>query len=214
MGSRGNPQNPMYAASKHAIEGLAKSAALEAGRSNVRVNAVAPGPIDTGMLERIAGGAEKIAAVAAAIPAGRLGTPEEVADAIVFLASDRARYISGQILSPSMGARPPCRSRSRTWLEGPRLFRTAFFKNQRDCNERTLIALTVLAAGGASAQSSVTLFGVVDAPRSAAIRTRPRRRSASASRPACTGQNSSGYTGSRVGFRGTEDLGGGAAASF
>lgn len=103
MGSRGNPQNPMYAASKHAIEGLTKSAALEAGRSNVRVNAVAPGPIDTGMLERIAGGAERIAAVAAAIPAGRIGTPEEVADAIVFLASDRASYISGQILAVNGG---------------------------------------------------------------------------------------------------------------
>jgi NAD(P)-dependent dehydrogenase (short-subunit alcohol dehydrogenase family) len=103
MGSRGNPQNPIYAASKHAIEGLTKSAALEAARSNVRVNAVAPGPIDTGMLERIAGGAEKIAAVAAAIPAGRIGTPEEVADAIVFLASDRSRYISGQILAVNGG---------------------------------------------------------------------------------------------------------------
>jgi NAD(P)-dependent dehydrogenase (short-subunit alcohol dehydrogenase family) len=103
MGSRGNAQNPMYVASKHAIEGLTKSAALEAGRSNVRVNAVAPGPIDTGMLERIAGGAEKIAAVAATIPAGRIGTPEEVADAIVFLASDRSRYISGQILAVNGG---------------------------------------------------------------------------------------------------------------
>ena len=82
---------------------MTKSAALEAGRSNVRVNAVAPGPIDTGMLERIAGGAEKIAAVAAAIPAGRIGTPEEVADAIVFLASDRSRYISGQILAVNGG---------------------------------------------------------------------------------------------------------------
>lgn len=103
MGSRGNAQNPMYVASKHAIEGLTKSAALEAARSNVRVNAVAPGPIDTGMLERIAGGAEKIAAVAATIPAGRIGTPEEVADAIVFLASDRSRYISGQILAVNGG---------------------------------------------------------------------------------------------------------------
>ncbi|MDM0047646.1 SDR family NAD(P)-dependent oxidoreductase [Variovorax sp. J22R115] len=103
MGSRGNAQNPMYVASKHAIEGLTKSAALEAGRSNVRVNAVAPGPIDTGMLERIAGGVEKIAAVAATIPAGRIGTPEEVADAIVFLASDRSRYISGQILAVNGG---------------------------------------------------------------------------------------------------------------
>ncbi len=103
MGSRGNAQNPMYVASKHAIEGLTKAAAIEAGGSNVRVNAVAPGPIDTGMLDRIAGSAERIAAVAAAIPAGRIGTPEEVADAIVFLASDRARYISGQILGVNGG---------------------------------------------------------------------------------------------------------------
>lgn len=103
MGSRGNPQNPIYVASKHAIEGLTKSAALDAARANVRVNAVAPGPIDTGMLDRIAGGAAKVAAVAAGIPAGRIGTPEEVADAIVFLASDRSRYISGQILAVNGG---------------------------------------------------------------------------------------------------------------
>ena len=103
MGSRGNAQNPMYVASKHAVEGLTKSAALEAGRSNVRVNAVAPGPIDTAMLDRATGGTEIIAAVVATIPAGRIGTPEEVADAIVFLASDRSRYISGQILAVNGG---------------------------------------------------------------------------------------------------------------
>ena len=103
MGSRGNGQNPMYVASKHAIEGLTKAAAIEAGPSNVRVNAVAPGPIDTVMLDRIAGSAERIAAVAATIPAGRIGTPEEVADAIVFLASERASYISGQILGVNGG---------------------------------------------------------------------------------------------------------------
>lgn len=103
MGSRGNPQNPMYVASKHAIEGLTKSAALDASRLNVRVNAVAPGPIETGMLERIAGGIDRIAAVAATIPAGRIGTPEEVADAITFLASDQAKYITGQILHVNGG---------------------------------------------------------------------------------------------------------------
>jgi NAD(P)-dependent dehydrogenase (short-subunit alcohol dehydrogenase family) len=69
----------------------------------VRVNAVAPGPIDTGMLERIAGGAERVAAVAASIPMGRIGTPEEVADAIVFLASGQARYVTGQILAVNGG---------------------------------------------------------------------------------------------------------------
>jgi len=103
MGSRGNAQNPMYVASKHAIEGLTKSAALEAIKSNVRVNAVAPGPIDTGMLGRIAGGEERIAAVAATIPAGRVGTADEVADAILFLASDRSSYITGQILAVNGG---------------------------------------------------------------------------------------------------------------
>ena len=103
MGSRGNALNPLYVASKHAVEGLTKSAALEASKSNVRVNAVAPGPIDTGMLERIAGGAEKFAMVAATIPAGRIGTPEEVADAIVFLGSDRSRYIAGQIIHVNGG---------------------------------------------------------------------------------------------------------------
>lgn len=103
MGSRGNPRNPMYVASKHAVEGLTKSAALDAIRSNVRVNAVAPGPIDTGMLERIAGGADRIAGVAASIPAGRIGTPEEVADAILFLSSDQSSYITGQILQVNGG---------------------------------------------------------------------------------------------------------------
>ncbi|MGN5476378.1 SDR family NAD(P)-dependent oxidoreductase [Cupriavidus basilensis] len=103
MGSRGNPRNPMYVASKHAIEGLTKSAALDVSRSGVRVNAVAPGPIETGMLERIAGGLDRIAAVAETIPAGRVGTPEEVADAIAFLASDQAGYITGQVLHVNGG---------------------------------------------------------------------------------------------------------------
>lgn len=103
MGSRGNPKNPMYVASKHAIEGLTKSAALDVSKSNVRVNAVAPGPIETEMLERIAGGVDQIAAVAQTIPAGRIGTPGEVADAILFLASDQSRYITGQILHVNGG---------------------------------------------------------------------------------------------------------------
>ncbi|QYY33148.1 MULTISPECIES: SDR family NAD(P)-dependent oxidoreductase [Cupriavidus] len=103
MGSRGNPRNPMYVASKHAVEGLTKSAALDAIQSNVRVNAVAPGPIETGMLERIAGGTDRVASVAATIPAGRVGTPEEVADAILFLASEQATYITGQILHVNGG---------------------------------------------------------------------------------------------------------------
>ena len=103
MGSRGNPMAPMYVASKHAIEGLTKSVALEACQYNVRVNAVAPGPIATEMLDRIAGGAQNVAAVATTIPAGRVGQPYEVADAIMFMASSRASYITGQILQVNGG---------------------------------------------------------------------------------------------------------------
>lgn len=103
MGSRGNPMNPLYVASKHAVEGLTKSGALEAAPFNVRVNAVAPGPIATEMLDRIAGGADRLGAVAATIPMGRVGTPQEVADAIVFLACAGAGYISGQILQLNGG---------------------------------------------------------------------------------------------------------------
>lgn len=103
LGSRGNARNPMYVASKHAVEGLTRSAALDAIKSNVRVNAVAPGPIETGMLERIAGGTDQVASVAATIPAGRVGTPEEVADAILFLASEQSAYITGQVLQVNGG---------------------------------------------------------------------------------------------------------------
>ncbi len=103
MGSRGNAQAPMYVASKHAIEGFTKAVALEACQYNVRVNAVAPGPIATDMLDRIAGGAQNIPMVASTIPAGRIGQPEEVADAILFMASPRASYITGQILQVNGG---------------------------------------------------------------------------------------------------------------
>jgi NAD(P)-dependent dehydrogenase (short-subunit alcohol dehydrogenase family) len=85
----------IYSASKHAVEGLTKSAALEAATSGVRVNTVAPGPIDTGMLERFAGSAERKAALAATVPLNRIGGPEEIAQTIAFLASDKASFITG-----------------------------------------------------------------------------------------------------------------------
>ncbi len=103
MGSRGNPMAPMYVASKHAIEGFTKSVALEACQYNVRVNAVAPGPIATEMLDRIAGGAKNIPMVASTIPMNRIGTPDEVADAILYMASPAASYITGQILQVNGG---------------------------------------------------------------------------------------------------------------
>ena len=103
MGSRGNALAPMYVASKHAIEGFTKAVALEGCAYNVRVNAVAPGPIATEMLDRIAGGSQNIPMVASTIPMNRIGTPDEVADAILFMASPHASYITGQILSVNGG---------------------------------------------------------------------------------------------------------------
>jgi len=85
----------VYVASKHAIEGLTKSAALEVAGSGVRVNVVAPGPIDTGMLTRFTGTDERKAGLVSTVPLKRLGRPEEMAQAIVFVASDKASYVTG-----------------------------------------------------------------------------------------------------------------------
>ena len=93
----------VYSASKHAIEGLTKSAALEVAGSGIRVNAVAPGPIETAMLNRFTGSAERKAGLVATVPLGRVGTPDEVANALVFLASDKATFITGHVLSVDGG---------------------------------------------------------------------------------------------------------------
>src|SRR6201998_503598 len=98
MGHRGAPGAALYTASKHAVEGLTKSAALEGAASGVRVNAVAPGPIDTAMLDRFTGSAARKAGRVAAVPLKRTGCPEEIADAILFLASGRASFVAGQIV--------------------------------------------------------------------------------------------------------------------
>jgi len=94
----------VYAASKHAVEGLTKSAALEGAALGVRVNAVAPGPVQTEMLDRFTGGNEEAKrGFLASLPAGRAGTPEEIAQTIVFLASDKARFLTGQCLAVDGG---------------------------------------------------------------------------------------------------------------
>jgi len=94
-GRRGAAGASLYSASKHAVEGLTKSAALEGAPSRVRVNMVAPGPIDTGMLKRFTGTDERKAGLTATVPLKRVGTPEEIAQTIVFLASDKASFITG-----------------------------------------------------------------------------------------------------------------------
>jgi NAD(P)-dependent dehydrogenase (short-subunit alcohol dehydrogenase family) len=102
-GHKGTAQAPLYAGSKHAIEGITKSVALETAKSGIRVNAVAPGPTDTGLLTRFTGTPENKAALTATVPMDRLGRAEEVADAIVFIASDEASYITGHILAVDGG---------------------------------------------------------------------------------------------------------------
>jgi NAD(P)-dependent dehydrogenase (short-subunit alcohol dehydrogenase family) len=99
MGHKAAPGASVYTASKHAVEGMTKAAALEGAPSGVRVNAVAPGPVETGMLNRFTGTADRKAGLIAGVPLHRAGAPDEIADAIVFLASDKALFLTGQIVS-------------------------------------------------------------------------------------------------------------------
>jgi NAD(P)-dependent dehydrogenase (short-subunit alcohol dehydrogenase family) len=92
-----------YVSSKFAVEGMTKSVALEQGNSGIRVNAVAPGPTDTAMLDRFTGTAEVNDALVATVPLRRRGSPEELANAIVFISSPEASYISGTIFEVDGG---------------------------------------------------------------------------------------------------------------
>ena len=102
-GHEGGAGASVYVGSKHAVEGMTKSAALEAASSGVRVNAVAPGPIETGMLNRFTGTAERKAALVKTVPLGRVGDPADIARAAVFLASEKASFITGHILTVDGG---------------------------------------------------------------------------------------------------------------
>jgi 3-oxoacyl-[acyl-carrier protein] reductase len=86
-----------YSSTKHAIAGLTKSLAAELGPTHIRVNAVAPGVINTDMVQPL--GSETLDSLARTTPLARLGRPEDIADAVSFLASDRASFITGQILA-------------------------------------------------------------------------------------------------------------------
>ena len=102
-GLRGTPNRAAYAASKGAVDALTRSLAIEYGRRGVRVNAVAPGVIDTQLWAKnkaIPGVVEQTSAL---IPLGRWGTAEEVAEVIVFLASDASRYVTAQTISVDGG---------------------------------------------------------------------------------------------------------------
>jgi NAD(P)-dependent dehydrogenase (short-subunit alcohol dehydrogenase family) len=103
MGQRGAPGASLYTASKHAVEGLTKAAALEGAVFGVRVNAVAPGPIDTELLNRFTGNADRKAGLIAGVPLKRAGKPDEIAQAITYLASDKASFVTGQVLGVNGG---------------------------------------------------------------------------------------------------------------
>lgn len=97
-----HPRNVSYAASKHAIESYTRSAAIELGPYAITVNNVAPGPVQTGY---IMPDAERD--IAAGTPLGRVGRPDDIADVIVFLASEQARWLTGQLLYAGGGWRIP-----------------------------------------------------------------------------------------------------------
>jgi NAD(P)-dependent dehydrogenase (short-subunit alcohol dehydrogenase family) len=103
-GRMGVPGLSAYSASKHAVIGLTKSAALEVAREGIRVNAVCPGSVRTPMLRGFVGGDEDLLEkMGRRSPMGRLGEPDEIAEAIVWLLSDAARFVTGNALAPDGG---------------------------------------------------------------------------------------------------------------
>jgi NAD(P)-dependent dehydrogenase (short-subunit alcohol dehydrogenase family) len=93
------PGIEIYVASKHAVIGLTKSAALEFGKQGIRVNAVLPAAIDTDMFQRFAGEKPEFRAQVPALhPIGRIGTSEEIADAAIWLSSSKSSFVTGHSL--------------------------------------------------------------------------------------------------------------------
>jgi len=103
-GRMGVPGLSAYSASKHAVLGLTRSAALEVARQGIRVNAVCPGSVRTPMLRGFVGGDEDLLEkMGRRAPMGRLGEPEEIAEAVVWLLSDGARFVTGETIAPDGG---------------------------------------------------------------------------------------------------------------
>src|SRR5258707_476303 len=102
-GHEGAAYASVYAASKHAVEALTKSAALEVASTGVRVNAMAPGPTNTGILNRFTGPPETTTPLIDSGPLDRIGKPADIAQMIAFLASDAASFVTGQIVSVDGG---------------------------------------------------------------------------------------------------------------
>jgi NAD(P)-dependent dehydrogenase (short-subunit alcohol dehydrogenase family) len=96
FGLNGYPGWSLYVATKHAVTGMTKAAALDYAKLNVRVNAVGPGPVETPLLHKGTDGDPH--SYAAFVPMGRIGQPDEIADAVVWLLSDEARYVTGHTL--------------------------------------------------------------------------------------------------------------------
>ncbi len=102
-GHEGAAYASLYAGSKHAVEGVTKSTALEVAGAGVRVNAVAPGPTDTGMLDRFTGSPEQKAVFAGSVPLARIGKPADIAAAVLYLASEGAAFVTGQVVTVDGG---------------------------------------------------------------------------------------------------------------
>ena len=96
FGLNGYPGWSLCVATKHALTGMTKAAALDYAKRNIRVNAVGPGPVETPLLAKGTGGDPH--SYAAFVPMGRIGQPDEIADAVVWLLSDEARYVTGHTL--------------------------------------------------------------------------------------------------------------------
>jgi NAD(P)-dependent dehydrogenase (short-subunit alcohol dehydrogenase family) len=96
---KGLPYAAPYAATKHAVAGLTKSAALELAPHNIRVNAIAPGPVNTGLLVQMRADRSEVGGKATHPPMGRISEPEEMTGAVVWLASDASSFVTGALIS-------------------------------------------------------------------------------------------------------------------